>query len=1097
MKVAAALLALVVVSSAHAQHPHVGPLRTLAVRNDAAALIGAVRQHPDDSRELVRLLLAEAGQARAPNASAALALAQRVSGAYAAAWNDSFPLAQVARFARMTQEHRVAKIAADSVRRAGNSALGRGGVTAALILWREALRRSTAIADTAGIAGALGNIGAGFYRASDLDSAHSYLERAQQLASAIGDRRTALNALGVLGSVAQDRGDLRRARELYVQTLALRSQIGDMRGVAADHNNLGLLSTELGELGEAGAHYEEALLVARKHALSEPAAAALVNLGNAASLAAEYVDAARRYEEALAIYRSSGSDADAALVLHNLGLLALRRGDYRTAHARLVEALAIYVRTGSPVDIVLIRRDLASISAASGDLRGATGELRKAELLLASAPPEPELAAGVALARADLAAQLNSFAESERHYARAEALYRRAKNAAGQAESQHGRALLLAERKQYRRALELLHRASRAQTASGDRRPAALTNLVIGHVQQRQGDLAGARRTLEQALDSLRMLRDVVGEAEALRALGDLELESGALLAAEAHYRRGLEKLGSRPAATVSWQLHAGLGRALRARGSWSEAIAELRLAIGDIERIAGTLTLAERRATFLADKWDVYAQVAFVEHALANAPAAFMANERMRARQMLDLLARGRVAPPAVGDSSLVARVQDLRRRVSELTQRLESGNGEASELRGPDFADSAAGVTREALARAQEQYTQLLLEWRDDATAYAPIVRGNVAAWRDVAGLLAPGEALLEYLASDSTTVVFVVTPDTLRIVDLDVGRQALESLIDFARGTLVRPPAASQRSASREAWRAPLRRLHQHLVAPLEAAGVLAGVRRLVIVPHAELHYLPFAALLRRGEQDEFLIERYDISYAPSASVWVRLGERNRHASGNALSQAGRTRPRTGRVLALAPSARALPGSREEVEAIRAMYGRSATVLTNAAASEQAFRAAAPRYDVVHLATYGVLNKHNPLFSFVELSPGANADGRLEVHEVFGLALNARLLILSACQTALASGAVADVPAGDDWVGLVRAFLGVGAHNVIATLWAVEDRSTARLMTRLHRGLQSEGSEVSEVSALSEAQRDALRNPATSDPFYWAGFVLVGGR
>jgi CHAT domain-containing protein len=116
---------------------------------------------------------------------------------------------------------------------------------------------------------------------------------------------------------------------------------------------------------------------------------------------------------------------------------------------------------------------------------------------------------------------------------------------------------------------------------------------------------------------------------------------------------------------------------------------------------------------------------------------------------------------------------------------------------------------------------------------------------------------------------------------------------------------------------------------------------------------------------------------------------------------------------------------------------LYGRQATVLTNGAASEAAFRAAASRYGVVHLATYGVLNKLNPLFSYVALNPAEDADGRLEVHEVFGLELKARLLVLSACQTALGSGLVSAVPAGDDWVGLVRAFLGVGAANVIATL------------------------------------------------------------
>ena len=110
------------------------------------------------------------------------------------------------------------------------------------------------------------------------------------------------------------------------------------------------------------------------------------------------------------------------------------------------------------------------------------------------------------------------------------------------------------------------------------------------------------------------------------------------------------------------------------------------------------------------------------------------------------------------------------------------------------------------------------------------------------------------------------------------------------------------------------------------------------------------------------------------------------------------------------------------------------------------------------------------------------------------MFGLTLHARLLVLSACQTGLASGAVSDVPAGDDWVGLVQAFLGAGAEHVIATLWAVEDRSTADVMERLHKRLRAGDSEV---AALSDAQRETLRNPATSGPFYWAGFVIMGGR
>lgn len=1080
MRVTGAIAAIALATGLQAQQPPAERIRVLASRDDAASLIDAVRDYPDDSRDVVRLLLVEAGKGRAVGADSALTLARRVGRAYAAAWEDSFPLAQVTRFARMDARQRLAKLASDSVRRAGNAALGRAGVEAALTLWREALRRSSAMNDSAGVAAALGNIGAGLYRLSELDSAVSYLDRARALADSVGDRRTAVNALNTLGSVAKERGDLRRAQVMYSRALDLRARIGDMRGAAADHNNLGLLSAELGEIDEARTHYEEALTLSRRHGHDEPAAAALLNLGNAASVEGEYAEAARRYGGALAINRASGNEGDAALVLHNLGLLALRRGDYATAKARLTEALAIFGRVGTAADMVLVRRDLASVAVAAGDLRGASAQLQRAEKLVRG-DADPELVAGVALARADLATQLNNYTEAERLYTRAEVLYRRAGKSAEQAEAQQGLAMLLVERRQYARALAFLHVAARTQVTLGDRRPRALTLLMMGHVQHRQGDLAAARRTLEQATDSLRALGDPVGEAAALSALGDLELEAGAPLAAEGLYRRGLARLKARPATMISWQLHAGLGRVLQGRGALGNAAVELRAAVDDFERVAGTLTLEERRATFLADKWDVYAHLALVERERGDITAAFAASERMRARQMLDLLARGRVTRPVASDSALVEREQDLRRQIAELTQRLEADERRATARRGPELSDDSSpepGAAREALAKAQEEYAQLLLELRGHESLYGRIVRGDVSSWRDVASRLSPGEALLEYLVSDSSTVVFVVRRDTLRVVDLGVGRRTLASLVDFVRGTVVRPQAAS--ASTRPAWRTPLQRLHEHLIAPLESAGALAGVRRLIVVPHAELHYLPFAALVRQGAHDEFLIERYDVGYAPSASVWLRLGARL-------------TPPATG-VLALAPRSAALPGSREEVEAIRALYGRQATVLTNGAASEEAFRAAAPRYGVVHLATYGVLNKHNPLFSYVALNPSADVDGRLEVHEVFGLELNARLLVLSACQTALASGLVSDVPAGDDWVGLVRAFLGVGAQNVIATLWPVEDRATAKVMVLLYRRLRAR---ETELVSLSAAQREALRSPMTSDPFYWAGFVLVGGR
>ena len=146
------------------------------------------------------------------------------------------------------------------------------------------------------------------------------------------------------------------------------------------------------------------------------------------------------------------------------------------------------------------------------------------------------------------------------------------------------------------------------------------------------------------------------------------------------------------------------------------------------------------------------------------------------------------------------------------------------------------------------------------------------------------------------------------------------------------------------------------------------------------------------------------------------------------------------------------------------------------------------------MIHLATNGILNKSNPLFSFIQLETGDGQDGRLEVHEVFGLDLAADLVVLSACQTGLGSGALSDVPAGDDWVGLARAFLHAGAGNVVATLWPVDDWATAALMERFYGA----GDVASQPArALAAAQRALLTTSATAHPFYWAGFVAVGGE
>ena len=124
--------------------------------------------------------------------------------------------------------------------------------------------------------------------------------------------------------------------------------------------------------------------------------------------------------------------------------------------------------------------------------------------------------------------------------------------------------------------------------------------------------------------------------------------------------------------------------------------------------------------------------------------------------------------------------------------------------------------------------------------------------------------------------------------------------------------------------------------------------------------------------------------------------------------------------------------------------------------------------------------------PLFSRILLSPDGRNDGSLDVAEVYGLDLaRTDLVVLSACETQLGAQS-----RGDDIVGLSRAFIYAGTPSVVGSLWSVNDRATAVLMTALYQRL-AEGMNKAEALQAAQAETRA-RFP---HPYYWAAFVLTG--
>ena len=141
----------------------------------------------------------------------------------------------------------------------------------------------------------------------------------------------------------------------------------------------------------------------------------------------------------------------------------------------------------------------------------------------------------------------------------------------------------------------------------------------------------------------------------------------------------------------------------------------------------------------------------------------------------------------------------------------------------------------------------------------------------------------------------------------------------------------------------------------------------------------------------------------------------------------------------------------------------------------------------YDILHFATHGRFVVRNPWRSHLEL----HGDDVLSVEEIGQLDLDAYLVTLSACESALSGGLLADVPNGDEWVGLNQAFLAAGTPTVVASLWPIDDLVSSDFMIQFYEALGPNG----KAHALATVQRHFIENPRTKHPFYWAPFSLIG--
>jgi len=494
-------------------------------------------------------------------------------------------------------------------------------------------------------------------------------------------------------------------------------------------------------------------------------------------------------------------------------------------------------------------------------------------------------------------------------------------------------------------------------------------------------------------------------------------------------------------------------GLVFDAWGKSREALGYYLQALQKMDELQTSARLEEFRIDLAGQSAGLYQRAVQLEIKLHHDELAFELSERARARTFLDQLGNSRInlKNHMAGDFS--KREDRLRKQNISLERQL----GQELAKAGPEVDPEGIRSLQSRLVVVRKEYADAISDLKLASPEYASFLSISPLTLKDAQRQLSPDVTVVSYFTTRDLTLAFVITKDSFHVSKLSV----TEPELSWAVATLLDFSGPNDAPA--------LERLHKWLIAPIKShlkTPVLA------IVPHGVLHDLPFAALTSDGQH--YLADSYSLFLLPSVSVLPYIR--------------GRAKPVGNKVLVLANNGEEgfpqLSYAYKEAEAVGSLFD-SKPILGDAATAT-VLRTHAGDFGIVHVIAHIDHEGQNPEFSRLILGQGKDKEGPLELDQVLGLDLRkTSLVVLSGCQSQKGKRS-----RGDDVTGLSRAFIYAGSPSVVASLWSVDDEATQQLMIAFYTHLK-EG--FSKAAALRSAQMDVRQK--FPQPYYWAGFVLMG--
>ncbi len=902
------------------------------------------------------------------------------------------------------------------------------------------------------------------------------------------DRARAIAAARQLHQQASDASwvgtadSYRRSRELYAEAARDAAGIDPPQAAEASYQCARAYDA-LGDTSTAIEWQQRAFAQFRALGRVDRQARALDRLGDLSRKIGEVLESERYFTQALPLAREAHDEEAIADILNNSGLLMLSFGRAEEAIEQLQAALPLAREINSDNVEAALHFNIADSYRSLGLTDRAIAEqLRSLEVIrrigiLRRIGRNEQALAGMYEERGDFALALTTMEDAYRHY-------ETSGDTTGFAQTMHDYGVLLYRKGEHARAIELYTRALPILHAahSPGSEAATLRSLAIADIDANDPEAA-----IEKARESVRLSREMASPFYIADSLF-----------VQAYAERAANRL--------------------------PEAIESIRGCIEQVEAQRGAIISTDFRRSFLSavrGYYDLYVDLLQQSHQPA---AAFEVSERGLARTLLEGLAESSAKIRKGVDPELLARQRDVQ---TQLNAKARYRSQVATSAGGASPRVQAVG--RE-IDRLVDQLKEIEARIRASSPAYRALEMPEpISAERVQTTLLDARSALVEYHLGPKGGYVWVIDQQSITVHDLppiaEVERVARRYHELLSRSVDGLPPA--ERAARATETAAVARQVAAMVWTPIESR--VRG-KRLLIVPDGVLQYVPFAAL--PGTRGQPLLVEHEIAYLPSASVLEEIRQRSRPVRADA-SIAVFADPVFSKEDGRLQAARAVSGdvrqsasrgeershdqavhdepvaadeealrdggpfvrlrfSRTEADSIREASPSAFEALDFDAAKRNVLTRDLKRYRILHFATHGSLDSAHPELSGLVLSlvdqSGKSIDGFLRLHEIYNLDLDADLVVLSACRTALGQEVH-----GEGLVGLTRGFMYAGAARVVSSVWNVDDRASAELMARFYHALLTE--HLSPASALRAAQLSMLREPRWSNPHYWAAFGLQG--